>query len=162
MSRYVPHPLLTGALVVMWLLLNEFTPGHLLLGVAVALIAGRAMAALEPSRPRIGSWGAVVRLFVRVMVDVMRSNVAVARLIVFGRHGGNRRAGFVDIDLELRDPTALAVLAVIVTATPGTAWLDHDATTGRVLLHVFDLVDEAEWQVIVNNRYGSLLREIFE
>jgi multicomponent K+:H+ antiporter subunit E len=162
MSRFVPHPLLTGALILMWLLLNEFTLCHLLLGAAVALIAGRAMAALEPSRPRIGSWGAVVRLFVRVMVDIVRSNVAVARLIVFGRRAGHRRSGFVGIDLELSDPTALAVLACIVTATPGTAWLDHDATTGRVLLHVFDLIDEAEWQVIVNDHYGRLLREIFE
>ena len=53
MTRIVPHPLLTGALIVMWLLLNRFSLGHLLLGTAIALVAGRAMAALEPVRPRI-------------------------------------------------------------------------------------------------------------
>ena len=53
MTRIVPHPLLTGGLVLMWLLLNRFSLGHLVLGTAVALVAGRAMAALEPVRPRI-------------------------------------------------------------------------------------------------------------
>ena len=89
------------------------------------------------------------------------SNVAVARLIILGRRAGEARPGFVPIDLELRDPTALAVLAVIVTSTPGTAWMDYDAARGRLLLHVFDLVDEDEWRDIVNNRYGRLLKEIF-
>lgn len=161
MSRVLPHPLLSLAIVVMWLLLNRVSPGHLVLGVAVALVAGRAMAALEPSRPRIRCWDRVALLVWRVFVDIVRSNVAVARLILGGASTG-RRQGFVDIDLELSDPTGLAVLALIVTATPGTAWIDYDAAHGRLLLHVFDLVDPDEWRETVNQRYGRLLMEIFE
>lgn len=162
MTRLVPHPLLTAALILMWLLLNRFSLGHLVLGTAVALVAGRAMAALEPNEPRIRRLDLVLRLFGLVMADIVRSNAAVARLIVFGRRAGHRTSGFVEIDLALRDPTALAVLAVIVTATPGTAWLDYDAARGRLLLHVFDLVDEDKWREIVNERYGRTLMEIFE
>jgi multicomponent K+:H+ antiporter subunit E len=161
MSRIVPHPLLSSALVLMWLLLNRFSLGHLVLGTAVALVAGRAMAALEPVRPRIRRWDLVVRLFAIVMLDIARSNLAVARRIVAGRRAP-RRAGFVEIDLALRDPTALAALAVIVTSTPGTAWMDWDPARGRLLLHVLDLVDEDEWRDIVNNRYARMLKEIFE
>ena len=62
MTRILPHPLLTAALILMWLLLNRFSLGHLLLGTAVALVAGRAMAALEPVRPRIRRWDLVLRL----------------------------------------------------------------------------------------------------
>lgn len=51
---------------------------------------------------------------------------------------------------------------MILTATPGTAWVDWDAARGRLLLHVFDLIDEDEWRLIVNDRYVRLLREIFE
>lgn len=161
MNRVLPHPLLSLGIVIMWLLLNRVSPGHLVLGVAVALVAGQAMAALEPSRPHIRRWDVVVRLGFRVVGDIIRSNVAVARIILgVGRRG--RRQGFVEIDLEVRDPTALATLAVILTATPGTAWIDYDAARGRLLLHVFDLVDEEEWRDIVNNRYGRLLKEIFE
>lgn len=160
-ARIVPHPILTVALVLTWLVLNRFSLGHLILGTVVALVAGQAMAALEPRRPRIRRWDLVVRLFLIVMVDIVRSNVGVARLILFGRSNASR-SGFVEIDLDLRDPTALAVLAVIVTSTPGTAWMDYDAARGRLLLHVFDLIDPDEWRSIVNNRYARLLKEIFE
>jgi multicomponent K+:H+ antiporter subunit E len=161
MRRVLPHPLLSVALLLMWLLLNRFSPGHLVLGIAVALLAGRAMAALEPARPRVRRWDLVVRLLLRVTADIVRSNINVAGLILRGSQA-RRHEGFVDIDLDLRDPTALAVLAIIVTATPGTAWIDYDAAGRRLLLHVFDLVDPDEWRDTVNNRYGGMLREIFE
>jgi len=51
---------------------------------------------------------------------------------------------------------------VIITSTPGTAWMDYNSARGEVLLHVFDLVDEAEWLDTIKNRYEHLLREIFE
>lgn len=161
MSRIVPHPILSLAVVAMWLLLNRVSPGHLLLGIGVALIAGQAMAALEPTRPRVRRWDLVVRLFLRVMADIVHSNIAVARQILT-MDFSNRRPGFVEIDLVIRDPTALAALAIIVTTTPGTAWIDYDAARGRLLLHVFDLVDPDEWRATVNIRYGRLLKEIFE
>ena len=159
MTRVVPHPLLSIFVVVMWLLLNRFSLGHLVLGAAVALIAGQAMAALDPERPRVRRPLVIARLFLIVLLDIVRSNVAVARLVLIG---GPRRQGFVEIDLEVRAPTALALLAVIVTSTPGTAWMDYDAARGRLLLHVFDLRDEEEWRRVVNERYGALLKEIFE
>jgi len=159
MTRIFPHPILSAGLVVMWLLLNRFSLGHLVLGTAVALVAGQAMAALEPDRPRLRRPLVILRLFRVVLADIVRSNLAVARLIVVG---GPRREGFVEIDLALRDPTALAVLAVILTSTPGSAWMDYDAARGSLLIHVFDLRDEDEWRVVVNDRYGALLKEIFE
>jgi len=160
MTRFIPHPLLTVALVVMWLLLNRFSLGHLLLGTAIALVAGRAMAALEPERPRMRRPDLIALLFVRVMVDVARSNFAVARQVLVAPTG--RTPGFVEIDLEFRNPVALATLAIVVTSTPGTAWVDYDAARGRLLMHVLDLGDGTDWRAIVNGRYGSLLKEIFE
>jgi multicomponent K+:H+ antiporter subunit E len=162
MSRLVPYPLLTAALVLMWLLLNRFSPGHLLLGTTIAIIAARAVSALEPPMPRIRRWGGLLWLFAEVMADIVRSNIAVARLILIGRRGNPRQAGFVEIDLALRDPSALAILAIIVTSTPGTAWFDYDRASGRLLLHVLDLVDEDEWIDLVKNRYERPLMEIFE
>lgn len=161
MSRILPHPVLSLGIVGMWLLLNQVSPGHLLLGALVALVAGQAMAALAPATPRIRRWDLVVKLGFRVAGDIVLSNVAIARIILGGGRA-DRRAGFVEIDLALRDPTALAVLAVIVTATPGTAWIDYDAARGRLLLHVFDLVEPDEWRETVNQRYGRLLKEIYE
>jgi multicomponent K+:H+ antiporter subunit E len=162
MSRLVPYPLLTLGLLLMWLLLNRFSPGHLLLGSAVAIVAGKAMSALEPAKPRIRRWDLIAQLLGVVLYDIVRSNLAVAALILTGGRHGQRRSGFVEIPLALRDPTALAILAVIVTATPGTAWMQYDARRGAVLLHVFDLVEEADWISLIKGRYESLLLEIFQ
>jgi multicomponent K+:H+ antiporter subunit E len=162
MSRLVPYPLLTLGLLLMWLLLNRFSPGHLLLGTAVAIVAGKAMSALQPAKPRIRRWDLIAQLLGVVLYDIVRSNLAVATLILTGGRHGQRRSGFVEIPLTLRDPTALAILAVIVTATPGTAWMQCDARRGAVLLHVFDLVEEADWISLIKGRYESLLLEIFQ
>ena len=162
MSRILPHPVLFVALVLLWMVLNSFSLGHLLLGSLVALVAGRAMAALHPARPRLRRWGLLVRLFFVVGGDIIRSNIAVARLILSNGRHGLRKSGFVEIRLDLHDETALAALAVILTATPGSAWLDFRPATGVLVLHVFDLIDEDAWRDIVKNRYESLLMEIFQ
>jgi multicomponent K+:H+ antiporter subunit E len=162
MSRIVPHPLLTASLVLLWLVLTRFSLGHLVLGTGVAVVAGWAMGALRPPRPTLRSWSAIPRLAAIVAWDILRSNSAVAWLILTGSHGGRRRSGFLHVPLRLRHPSALAVLAIIVTATPGTAWLEYDAQTGVLLLHIFDLVDEAAWRDLIQNRYEARLLEIFE
>lgn len=162
MKRFVPYPLLTIALILMWLVLTSFSPGHLLLGTIIALVIGRWMAALQPARPRLRRWDLIPRLLGIVSYDVLRSNIAVATLILTRSNNGRRRSGFIEIPLDLRDQTALALLAVIITATPGTAWLEYNSVRGTLLLHVFDLVDEAAWHDLVKNRYEQLLLEIFE
>jgi len=161
MTGILPYPLLTASLVLMWLMLNGFSAGHLVLGTAVALVASRIMRALTPAKPRLRRWQLIPRLLFLVLVDIVRSNVAVSGIILQGRRR-QRRAGFVAIPLELRDEIGLAVLACIVTSTPGTAWIEYDQGTGVVLIHVLDLVDEEGWVDLIKNRYEALLREIFE
>jgi multicomponent K+:H+ antiporter subunit E len=104
---------------------------------------------------------AILRLAARVFADIVRSNVAVARIVLgWGRSG--RTPGFVDIPLELRDAYGLAALACIITATPGTLWVGFDAPTGTLTIHVLDLVDEREWIDTIKTHYEQSLREIFE
>lgn len=162
MSRLVPHPLLTAGLVLMWLVLTRFSLGHLLLGTVVALVAGWAMSALRPERPKLRRWSAIPVLLAVVAWDILRSNGAVAWLILSGGRGGGRRSGFLHVPLRLRHPSALAILAIIITATPGTAWLEYDRESGVLLLHVFDMVDESKWLDLIQNRYEARLLEIFE
>jgi multicomponent K+:H+ antiporter subunit E len=161
-SRLVPYPVLTASLLLMWMLLTRFSLGHLILGSAVALAATQAMFALTPAKPRVRRWDRVPVLVGVVLYDVLRSNLAVAGLILNGGRSGARRSGFIEIRLTLRDRTALAVLAVVLTSTPGTAWMDYDVDRGVLVLHVFDLVGEDDWIDLVTNRYERLLIEIFE
>jgi multicomponent K+:H+ antiporter subunit E len=160
MSRLSPYPLLTAALLVLWMVLTSFSPGQFVLGGVVAIAASRAMAALQPSKPRLGRWPRIVRLFAIVMLDILRSNIAVAGLILKRRRP--HKSGFVAIPLDLRDRTGLAVLACIVTSTPGTAWIDYSHDRNVLLIHVLDLTGDEEWVTLIKNRYESLLMEIFE
>lgn len=162
MSRLIPYPILTLLLLAMWLLLTRLSVGHLVLGAVLALVAGWATSAVQPSRPRLRRWGLLPKLFVVVFIDIVRSNMAVAWLILTKDRHGRRKSGFVLIPLRLRDPTALTLLACIVTATPGTAWLEFDSDEGVLTLHVFDWLTDEEWQSIIRDRYEALLMEIYE
>jgi multicomponent K+:H+ antiporter subunit E len=150
-------------LTLMWLLLTgSSTLGSLLLGAALSVGMTLWFRAVRPLHPHLRRPQAAVRLFFRVAVDILQSNYAVAR-IVLGLTGHRTvHAGFVDIPLAVRDPHALAVLAAIVTSTPGTVWA-HLTPDNRVLtLHVLDLRDPQHMRDTIQHRYEDLLREIFE
>ncbi|MCK8783026.1 Na+/H+ antiporter subunit E [Roseomonas sp. NAR14] len=161
MRRLLPFLLLWACLCAMWLLLvGGVSPGSLLLGAALAAGACWGYALLEPGRARLRRPLVAARLFLDVLADVIRSNVAVAGIIL--RPGrADRRAGFVRIPLALRAPGGLAVLACILTAAPGTAWVEYDSATGVLLLHILDLVEEETWVRTVKDRYERPLLEIF-
>lgn len=158
MTRLLPHPVLTVALVAMWLLLTGASPGHLVLGTIIGVIAGLAFARIEPDAPRIRAWRPLLRLMAIVSVDIVRSNWTVARLMLAG---GARHSGFVEVPLRLRDPVPLALLAMILTATPGSAWLEYDPESGILLIHVFDVADPEEWRSLIRDHYETLLMEAF-
>lgn len=161
MKRLVPFPLLSLSLLVFWLLLQQSIGlGQLIMGVIVALFAGRALAALQPDRPRIRKPLKIMQLMALVAIDVLRSNLAVARIVIEGPRR-THAAGFVTLPLELTDRSGLAILSCILAATPGSAWLEYDQTRNTVLVHVLDLVDEQTWIDTIKNRYERLLLEIF-
>jgi multicomponent K+:H+ antiporter subunit E len=163
MSRLLPHPLLALALLALWLLLVEsVSPGTILLGAFLAAAGSRVLAALGMPTGRLGRLHAVPGLLLDVLVEIVRSNNAVARIILQPADPGARRAGFVHIPLDMRNPYGLSALACIVTATPGTVWVDYDAQDGTMLLHVLDLVDEETWIRTIKGKWERRLMEIFE
>ncbi|MDZ7875857.1 MAG: Na+/H+ antiporter subunit E [Rhizobium sp.] len=157
----IPHPLLSLALLLMWLLLNDFTLGHLVLGSVVAIFGGWAMASLRPDKPKMKKWYLLPKLFLIVFVDIIRSNAAVALLMLSGKRR-KQTSGFITVPLEIEHPTALAIMAVILTSTPGSAWLAYDERRKTVLIHVLDLIDEEQWVANIKHRYERLLLEIIE
>jgi len=159
--RLLPYPLLAIGLFVMWLLLTQsFSPGQVLLGILVTLFATRAMAALQPERSPIRSYRTLFSLARDVIGDIILSNIAVARLILSPRK--KRVSGFIRLPLTLSDRHGLALLALIITATPGTIWVDFNRRRGMLLIHVLDLVDEEAWIQLIKTRYEARLMEIFE
>ena len=162
MKRLLPAPLLSVALFVLWLLLNRsLSLSQLLLALLLALVIPWLTAGLRPMPVRIRHPLTVLRLMLTVMWDTTRSNVAVAGLLL--RPGSRRHpAGFIHIPLDLRDPNALAVLAMIVCISPGTAWAELSLDRSMLLLHVLELEDAAALVADIKHRYERPLMEIFE
>lgn len=150
------------AFLLLWLVLNETaSPGHVLLGCGIAtmgVVVSRRLGQ-NPVRVRRG-WTALKLLFV-VVIDVLRSNIAVTR-IVLGLGPSKRVAGLLPIPLRLRAPAGLAVLACIVTATPGTSWIRYQRDEDLLTLHVLDLGDGLALIGEIQERYERPLMEIFE
>ncbi|MGE3149472.1 MAG: Na+/H+ antiporter subunit E [Pseudorhodoplanes sp.] len=160
MRRWIPSPVIAALLLALWLLLNQtLAPGQIILGCLFAMAGSWLAALVETPKDRIGRPISILRLWMRVLADIVRSNIAVARIILGLAPRPN--SGFVRIPLDLNSRAGLAVLACIITATPGTVWVDFDAANRMLTIHVLDFVEESDWINTIKHRYESLLLEIF-
>jgi multicomponent K+:H+ antiporter subunit E len=151
------------ALLAIWLVLNHtLSVGQLILGAALASLLLLAFAQLRPVRPRLRRLHLAVALMMTVLMDILRSNWDVGRIALGLVRDRQIRTGFLDIPLDLRDPHALAVLAVIVTSTPGTAWAGVSPDGRTLRLHVLDVKDEQHWIRTIKEHYERPLLRIFE
>jgi multicomponent K+:H+ antiporter subunit E len=156
-------PALIGTLIVMWLLLNQtLALGQIVLGAILAVGIAWASTSLRPLQPRFKRPYLAALLGLMVLKDVVRSNIAVARIVWGLVRDREVKSGFVEIPLDMRDPHGLAVLAAIVTSTPGTVWVDLALDGKTLTLHVLDLKDDADWVQWIKHRYERPLMEIFE
>ena len=160
--RRVP-PVLTLVLVAIWLLLNNSASlANILLGLIIAVLLMLAAAQLRPLHPRLRRLWVAIPLIFMVLIDIVRSNVGVGRIVLGMVRDRDVHSGFVDVPLDLKDPHGLAILAAIITSTPGTAWAGVSEDGNTLKLHVLDLKDEAEWISMIKRRYESPLMRIFE
>lgn len=159
MRRLLPFPLVSLGLLAMWLLLHGAADaGTLLAGAALAVGGGLVFGRLEPPAEGLRRTRLVLELLGHVSVDIVRSNLAVARIVL--APGTPRVAGFLSMPLRSATPGFLAAMAFIITATPGTCWAGYDGDSGTLTIHVFDLVDEEAWIRLFKQRYERLLLEI--
>lgn len=162
MRRLFPAPLLSAALMVLWLLLNEsWSVGHVLLALLLGLLLPVLFASLRPQQPRIRRPLRVLRLVLLVGRDVLRSNLEVGTGVLRLQQRVPNSA-FVTIPLELRDPTGLAALAMITTVVPGTVWCELARDASAVRLHVWDVQDEAAFIAHYKSAYEAPLLEIYQ
>lgn len=157
-------PFFSYSLVILavWLLLQgSLAPIDLIVGAVLAVFLPQVMVRLAPEPLVFGNPRALLQLSVRVLIDIGRSNIAVTN-IVLGMHKAERVSGFLEVPLELTDRNGLAALAGIITATPGTSWIDYDRKRSVLTLHVLDLYDREQWIATIKNRYERYLLEIFK
>lgn len=159
--RWLPHPLMTLVLIVLWLfLVNEISPGHLVLGAIFGVLIPLFVAPfwVDPVRykkPMVG-----VRYCLLVLFDIVVANIQVSRLILF-RRPQTLKPQFLVIPLEVTSPYAITILAGTITMTPGTVSSDVDSDRKHLLVHGLDVDDPEEMIANIKRRYEAPLKEIF-
>ncbi len=159
-ERLLPQPVLTLAILALWLVLSSSASGgNVLLGLALGLIIPLFTSPFWPGRPRTFRFGAAVRLFFVVITDIIVANIAVARIVL----GDVRRirSEFVDVPLDTADPYVATILGSIITLTPGTLTIDIDMDKRVVHIHGLDVPDRATLIADIKTRYEHPLKEIF-
>jgi multicomponent K+:H+ antiporter subunit E len=161
MRRLVPAPILSVTLFIVWLLLaNTIDPAHVVLAAIVAVVVPWGTDRLRPQRPRLKKPLTIVRLGLIVLWDIVLSNIEVARRILGPESA--IRPSFVWVPLALSDPHAIVSLAGIITMTPGTLSADLSPDGRHLLVHAFNVDDEAALIAQIKARYEAPLKEIFE
>lgn len=162
MSRWLPSPLLSLALFMIWLLLNQtLAPIHLLFAAVLAIVVPLLTLPLRPTKSRLRKPWVLFRLLSWSLLEILRSCYNVSRIILF-RKQQDLNSQFIRVPLDLRDPTALAVLSCLINSTPGTVWVEIIPDSHELSLHVFDLHDASWWIDTIKQRYEQPLIEIFE
>ena len=160
MRRWLPQPLLSAALLVVWLLLNNtLAPAHLLLGALLAWLLPLLAAPFRPAPVRLRRPLLAARLLARVLWDIVLANLEVARRILGPEDA--LTPCFVWVPLDIEHPWGIATLAGIITLTPGTVSSDLSADRRYLLVHALNEGDPAALVADIKTRYERPLMEIF-
>ncbi len=162
----LPMPWLSLALWVAWpLLLGELSVlsvlGGLFLAWVLPLLGARFV-------PRVGGAGrpdVMVRLIWVVLIDIIKSNIIVARLVL--GDPSRLRPAFVEVPVRTRHPYVVNLLASIITMTPGTVSArvlepeEFEPGLPSIVVHVLDCEDADALVADIKNRYEAPLLEIY-
>lgn len=160
MKRWLPAPLLSLAVFVVWLLLvATLEPAHLLLAALLAVVLPLLAQRLREDTAHLRRPLVAARLAMVVLWDIVLSNIEVARRIL-GRES-RIRPGFIWIPLEISNPHGIAALAGIITMTPGTLSSELSADRRFLLVHCLHLEDADAAIAQIKARYEAPLREVF-
>jgi len=154
------HPWLSVLLALSWLLLQHtLAPFHLISAMLIGLIVPRLLHGFLPISDSMRLLPAV-RLLLVVLWDIVVSNVTVARLVLGPM--SRLQPAWITVPLALSHPTAISLLASIITTTPGTVSCTIDEQGRHILVHALNCTDPAQMVADIQARYERPLRVIFE
>lgn len=160
-GRVLPHPLLTVALVAIWLLLvNSFTLGQGLLGLLLGWLIPFFTQRFWPERVRIARPWWLFFFLLKVLWDILVANVTVAALILAGPRA--MRPAFVSVPLDLRTDLAIGILANTISLTPGTLSAQLSPDRRSLIVHGLRVEDPELLASEIKARYERPLIQIFE
>ncbi|GGJ98388.1 Na+/H+ antiporter subunit E [Luteimonas terricola] len=160
LRRFLPSLPLTLAIMAFWLLMvSEINAAQVTLALILGLVIPLYATRIDREFARIGSLRPLPRFFMVLLWDILLSNVRVARQVL----GPEARihSGFIWYPLEIDNIHGITALACCITLTPGTVTAALSDDRRFLLVHVFDISDEAGLVADIKSKYERPLMEVF-
>lgn len=158
--RLFPHPLLTVAFWLLWMLLvNHWSAGQALLGALLAWLIPMAMRRFWEPGVYVRHPLKLIAFLVMMQRDIVMANLTVARLILGSPK--HVRPAFVEVPLDIDNDFLITVLTSVVSLTPGTVSADISPDKRRLLVHTLDVREPDKLVADIKSRYEHRLKEIF-
>lgn len=158
--RWIPSPPLSLTVFAFWLLMNtEVSAGHVAMATVLALAIPLFAARLDREFARIGSLRSVPRMLWVLALDIIHSNITVARQVLGDE--AEITPGFVWVPLDIGNIHGITALTSIITLTPGTVSSVLSDDRRYLLVHVLNLKDPQQVIDEIKTRYEAPLMEIF-
>jgi multicomponent K+:H+ antiporter subunit E len=155
------HPVLSLLLGAAWLLLQQsLAVPQLVTAAVLGLVVPRLVHGFLGRGSRLRSVDAALRFAALVLWDIVVANLTVARIVL--NPASTPQPAWVPVPLALTHPTAITLLATVITTTPGTVSCVVDDERHEILVHALDCADPAALAAEIKQRYEAPLREIFE
>jgi len=159
--RWLPHPVTSALLIVVWLLLNHsVSMGHIVLGALLGVLIPLFTRRFFPEPVYLAHPATILRFLLTVLWDIVVASFTVARLTLGPTSKLSPR--FVRVPVELEDDFALTALTSTISLTPGTVSAQISPDRRHVLIHALDVDDEALLVRTIKERYEAPIKEIFE
>ena len=160
-ARWLPNPVLTLLLTLLWLLLNNtLNLGHLLLGLFLGWVIPLLVRGFLVDVPVVRRPLQLCSFMLMVFYDIVRANLTVAKLVMGPTH--KLQPAFIEVPMLIEDEFVLSVLTSIISLTPGTVSSGLSADHKTLLLHALDAPDIEAVVEEIKTRYEAPLLEIFQ
>jgi multicomponent K+:H+ antiporter subunit E len=160
-SRGLTRPFTSLAIAASWLLLQQSAAlPQLIVAVVLAVLLPRLLAGFLGPPVKIAPWSAMMRLAGIVLWDIVASNIRVAKIVLDPAR--QPQPAWALVPLDIRHPNGIALLASIITMTPGTVSCVIDEARYEILVHALDCDDPDAMARDIKLRYEQTLMEIFE
>lgn len=159
MRRWLPHPFVSVITGLAWVMLNNSFDGfNLICAIIIGIIIPKSIAPFITRTPNI-CWSTSIKLFFVVLWDIVLSNFLVAKLVLGPK--SNLQPVWFRIPLSTNHENVNALLAMIITTTPGTVSAGIDQERGDILVHALNANDPDTEVKIIKQRYEAQLIKIF-
>lgn len=160
-KKILPHPVLSIALVFIWLLLNNtFSAGHCVLGIILAVLIPWFTSDFWPEEVCVKQPLTFLKFSGIVAYDILMANIAVSRLILGPNK--NLKPAFFNLPLDIEHPLGISLLASTISLTPGTVSCDLSEDKTYLIVHGLSINNADQIIDEIKTRYEKPLMEVFK